>query len=355
MGSERPESYRGKTLVVVDPTEYQKLSRGRGKRGRHMHHIERLRKSQAKARAKGKGRAAGRGSSRPQKATTTFGYVDVWAGLVLKGKQFLPLARQLFSSHHPKLKGQNRVEGAVLSQALGVIRRAGLGSIAVGDRGLGRKELVIRPANRGQDLVFITAEAPDTKDDASLAEPLARQPYLAEVMWDRGEEDQLRCRVRKVRATIRSVSRDVRTTTRRRRRASWSWSRCKRGWSPWFWSQRCQSRSWPMPKGSPGCMPSGDRWSRPSKRCTYGGRTASWFGPSTPLIGSLDRGPRLRLGGAGPTRRQVGQHPRPSYQTPQGSDRPWASPHRRQAGRSHQVGFQQTPSRLGLSMAAVIS
>lgn len=52
---------------------------------------------------------------------------------------------------------------------------------------MGRKELVIRLANRGQDLVFridpdITAIVPDTKGEAILSELLAEQPYLGEVM-----------------------------------------------------------------------------------------------------------------------------------------------------------------------------
>src|SRR5438067_4670341 len=38
--------------------------------------------------------------------------------LVLKGKRFLPLARQLFSRRHPHCTSQNAVEEAVLAQAL---------------------------------------------------------------------------------------------------------------------------------------------------------------------------------------------------------------------------------------------
>jgi hypothetical protein len=84
----------------------------------------------------------------------------------------------------------------------------GYEAIAVGDRGLGRKELVIKLAKRGQDLVFridpdITAILPETKEEVILAELLGRQPYLGEVMWDRGQEGVLPCRVRTARATIR--------------------------------------------------------------------------------------------------------------------------------------------------------
>src|SRR6266545_7385065 len=37
-------TYRGKVVLALDPTEYPKRSRGRGKRGRHMEHVGRVRK-----------------------------------------------------------------------------------------------------------------------------------------------------------------------------------------------------------------------------------------------------------------------------------------------------------------------
>ena len=191
-------------------TEYAKRSRGKGKRGRGMQHIGRVRGVRAKARGRGKkkGATGGNRGEKPPKAATSFGYVDIWAALVLLGKGFLPLARQLFSNNHPRLKSQNRVEEAVLFQALGVLGRLGYEAIAIGDRGLGRKELVIKLAKTGQELVFridpdITAIVPETKDEAILSELLAKAPYLGEVIWDRGEEGRIRCQVRKVRATIR--------------------------------------------------------------------------------------------------------------------------------------------------------
>ena len=206
-GLDRLESYRGKVLLVVDPTEYAKRSRGKGKRGRGMQHIGRVRKAKSRRREK-RGATAKKGASQPEKVATSYGYVDIWAGLVLVGKGFLPLARQLFSSNHPKLKSQNRVDEAVLFQGLGVLRRVGLDAIVVGDRGLGRKELVIRLVHKGQELVFrigpdILVRVPDMKEETLLAELLERQPYLGEVIWDRGDEGRLRCQVRKVRATIR--------------------------------------------------------------------------------------------------------------------------------------------------------
>lgn len=212
MGSGQMESYRGKVLLVIDPTEYAKRSRGRGKRGRQMQYIGRVRKSGGKVkkkRRKGKGASQEKGAGQAQKkVATSFGYVDIWAGLVLTGKGFLPLVRQLFSSNHPNLNSQNQVEESVLSEALGVLGRVGFEAIAIGDRGLGRKELVIQLAQKGQDLVFridadILARIPGTEQEVILAKLLDEASYLGEVVWDRGEEGELRCRVRKVRATIR--------------------------------------------------------------------------------------------------------------------------------------------------------
>lgn len=185
---QRLVTYRGKVLVVIDPTEYPKRSRGRGKCGRQMQDIGRVRK------------AGGHG--------TTYGYVDVWAGLVLKGKQFLPLARALFSSRHPQVKSQNAVEEAVLEDAVALLARLEVAAIVIGDRGLGRKELIIDLAQREQDLVLrvdpdITVYESDHPAGRRLAAALAAQPWRGEVDWDRGQEGVLRCRLRVLAATIR--------------------------------------------------------------------------------------------------------------------------------------------------------
>jgi hypothetical protein len=206
LAPERLARYRGKVLLVIDPTDYAKRSRGRGKRGRQMQYIGRVRKSGRRHKAKATKGKAGKGAT---KVATTFGYVDVWAGLVLRDKQFLPLARQLFSSNHPEIKSQNQVEEAVLGQALAVLEREGLLGIVVGDRGLGRKELLIALARSGQDLVLrldadiLVGAVGDRPGEALLAAALAGQPWLGEVEWDRGEEGKLRCRARAVRGTIR--------------------------------------------------------------------------------------------------------------------------------------------------------
>jgi hypothetical protein len=134
--------------------------------------------------------------------------VDVWAGLVLTGKQFFPLARQLFSNAHPDLASQNQVEEAVLAAALGQLERLGKAAIIVADRGLGRKELLVRLVRRGRDLAIrvdpdITAYTADYPDGALLATVLAAQPDRGEVVWDRGQEGKLRCQARTVTAAIR--------------------------------------------------------------------------------------------------------------------------------------------------------
>lgn len=199
-------TYRGYLLLVIDPTEYPKRSRGTGKRGRQMQHAGRVRKA-----AKGQPKPAKRPAAgkRPARAVaTTFGYVDIWAGLVLKGQQFFPLARHLYSNRHPRLKSQNRVEEAVLGMARGLVRRLGLRALVVGDRGLGRKALLIRLALLDQPFVFridadilvgLPGQAPDRRLDAYLA----AQAPLGRVVWQRGEQAALACAVRAGTGTIR--------------------------------------------------------------------------------------------------------------------------------------------------------
>jgi len=93
-------TYRGKKIVIVDPTPYPKRSR-RGKKKRQMQFIGRV-----KVFLKDK---LGR-----QRESTCPGYLDIWAGLLLKGRQVLPLARKLCSSAHPKFVSQNLLEESVI-------------------------------------------------------------------------------------------------------------------------------------------------------------------------------------------------------------------------------------------------
>ena len=96
----------------------------------------------------------------------------------------------------------------MLEQALAMLRALRLPSIAVGDRGLGRKEVRIDRATRDQDLVFridadITTLRGRRQAAMPLAELLGRQPWLGETLWDGGDDGPTRCPVRVARATIR--------------------------------------------------------------------------------------------------------------------------------------------------------
>jgi hypothetical protein len=204
-------TYEGQVLLVLDPTEYAKRSRGVGKCGRQMQYIGRVRAPKATDTKKNRKKTTRSTSRRPdpqKRVATTYGYVDIWAGLVLKGKQFLPLARQLFSSQHPTCTSQNAVEEAVVGQALALLRRLSLTAIVVGDRGVGRKEFLIRLAQQEQAAVLrvdpdITVYPPDVQEGLLLADALAQQPWRGTVTWDRGEHGRCRCRLRTLRATIR--------------------------------------------------------------------------------------------------------------------------------------------------------
>jgi len=143
---DRVVRYTGKARVVRDPTAYEKRSRGRGKCGRQMHYIGPVRRSKATrpptSATGAKGRASAPASRREgtpppaaqagARVATACGYVAIWAGLALRGKQFFPLARQLFSSQHSACTRQHAVEEAVLEQALGLLRRVGRGAIVIG-------------------------------------------------------------------------------------------------------------------------------------------------------------------------------------------------------------------------------
>jgi hypothetical protein len=196
-------TYRGRALLVIDPTEYPKRSRGAGRCGRGMEHIGRVRKTAAKD------------------SPTTRGYVDVWAGVVLTGRRFLPLARRLFSAAHPDAASQNQIEDAVLADALAATRRLGLDAIVVGDRGLGRKEWLVDLAARDQPYVLrldadilVRRPGETIEDERLLAEVLAEHDWRGEVVWDRGQEGAVRCRLRWTQVIVRFSRSGCRTDAR---------------------------------------------------------------------------------------------------------------------------------------------
>ncbi len=179
----------GRVLLVIDGTEYAKRSRGHGKCNRQMQHLGRVRN------AKGK------------RSGTTFGYVDIWAGLILKGKRFLPLARHLFSSTHPTVASQNQVEEAVLEAALAAASQLPWPAMVVADRGFGRKALLIRLTKQKQAFVIridpdILVQARGMSKEAVLEGVLAEQPWLGRVVWDRGSEGKKTCRARVLQAKM---------------------------------------------------------------------------------------------------------------------------------------------------------
>ena len=212
-------TYRGMAVIALDPTDYPKRSRGaKSTRGRHMEHVGRVRKptkgGNGRRRRRGQrarpattGTAAATGSTVAPVATTS-GYVDVWAGLVLKGKQLLPLARALFSNRHPTFTSQNKREEAVLAAAWALLARLGWAAILVADRGFGRKELLVALVTERRDFVIrvdadVTVFTPARPDGARLDVVFDAQPVLGEVVWDHGQEGPLQCAARALTAAIR--------------------------------------------------------------------------------------------------------------------------------------------------------
>jgi hypothetical protein len=126
---------------------------------------------------------------------------------VPRRNRFLPLARQLFGNRHPHFRSQNRVEGAVVGQALAVLRRVGGEAIVIGDRELGRKEFITRLANASYDLVFridpdITLVPTGQTQPQRLDQLLERQTFRATVAGERGEAEPLQGRLRWIDGTI---------------------------------------------------------------------------------------------------------------------------------------------------------
>lgn len=76
-------TYRGKVLLVIDPTEYAKRSRGHGTKNRQMQYIGRVRQT-TQRRRKRKGRGAKEATA---SVRTTYGYFDIWAGIALRGRR----------------------------------------------------------------------------------------------------------------------------------------------------------------------------------------------------------------------------------------------------------------------------
>jgi hypothetical protein len=111
------QTYHRRQIIIIDPTTYEKRTRP-GKKGRSMEYPSKLKDVQY--------------DRYPQ------GYVDVWAGSLLKGRQWLPLARGRFSATHPEQLSQNQVEEQVLWDAICCVP-SHTKVLVLGDRGLSRK------------------------------------------------------------------------------------------------------------------------------------------------------------------------------------------------------------------------
>lgn len=179
-------TYRGKKIVIVDPTPYPKRSR-KGKKNRQMQFISRVRVS-----LKDK-----------QKETTCPGYLDIWAGLLLKGRQVLPLARKLSSSAHPKFVSQNLLEESVIWQALASV---GWKAILIADRGFRRKALLVKLLLRQVDFVIRMAENIHVLyrgEWRNILEVARQVQVVGRVMWKEGKERAVPCQAAAFRAQLR--------------------------------------------------------------------------------------------------------------------------------------------------------
>jgi len=184
-----PLTYQGKKIIIVDPTPYPKRSR-RGKKRRQMQYIGRI-KVFLKDRL-------GRGRER-----TCPGYLDIWAGLLLKGRLVLPLARKLCSNAHPKFVSQNLLEEAVIWQALAAVAWK---AILVADRGFRRKALLIKLLLRRVDFVIRLADNIHVLYEGqwrNILETARRVPPMGQVVWKEGKERAIPCRVVVFRARLR--------------------------------------------------------------------------------------------------------------------------------------------------------
>lgn len=125
LGSRRLLRYKGKVVLIVDPTAY------------------------AKARSRGKTRPMPRKGKvrlhnlRTNETVLVPGYQELWIGVLLKDRTVLPITRRLWTENGPDCASQNLVELAELRKARDLIAEAlGLDAILVADSGFRRKDLL---------------------------------------------------------------------------------------------------------------------------------------------------------------------------------------------------------------------
>lgn len=140
----------------------------------------------------------GRGRER-----TSPGYLDIWAGLLLKGRLLLPLARKLCSNAHPKFVSQNLLEESVIWQALAAVAWK---AILVADRGFRRKALLIKLLLRRVDFVIRLADNIHVLYEGvwrNILETALRVPPMGQVVWKGGKERAIPCWAVVFRARLR--------------------------------------------------------------------------------------------------------------------------------------------------------
>ena len=166
------KTYRGKPIVIVDPTDYAKRSR-RGKKGRQMQYTTKVRLSKRK-------------KGQPARTLLSPGYVDIWAGVLLSGRHVLPLSRKLCSSTHPKFLSQNLLEEAVIWQALTALAWH---AILIADRGFRRKALLVKLLVRQVEFVIRMADNIHVLHCGTwrnVLETARGLPSLGQVTWKEG-------------------------------------------------------------------------------------------------------------------------------------------------------------------------
>ena len=164
------ERYRGLRIIIEDPTTYEKHTR-RGKAGLAMEYPSQLKDIKYERYPKG--------------------YVDAWAGPLLKRRRWLPVSRARFSNTHPEILSQNQVEEAALAEAITLV---GAPALVIGDRGLSRKPKFAWLQERGchalyrmrRDIsVWFRQEGRNVRD---VAESL---PTLGPATWKEGSQRRI--------------------------------------------------------------------------------------------------------------------------------------------------------------------
>ncbi len=176
-------TYRGKKIVIVDPTPYCKRSR-KGKKEREMEFIGKVKDMKS-------------GKVRP-------GYLDIWAGVLLKGQLVLPLVRRLYSSAHPRQPSQNLVEESVIWQALAAVAWQ---AILVADRGFRRKALLVKLLTRSVDFVIrlaVKVNVLHQEQWQNILEVARALPPIGTVYWKEQKKHPIPCRAVAFRAQLRA-------------------------------------------------------------------------------------------------------------------------------------------------------